>query len=117
MEQQIKIENLEQLFDWIEWRDCYVLDKAEDNFFIEAPNNVFWQVLFDKDDKIEDIISKTIKQLEEFDADENFSEYWSAYFAKQNNFTPLHFITILKKGEEIFRELARELKKEHTLKH
>jgi len=111
MEQKVKIGNLEQLFDWIESNNCYVFDKAKDYFFVEAPNNAGWQIQFEKDDDIENIISKTIEQLEEFDADEKFTEYWSADFAKHNAFTPLQFITMLKKDENTFGYLARELKK------
>lgn len=106
-----KIENLQQLFDWIENNNCRVFDKEEANFTIEAPNNATWQIQFEKDDEIVDIISKIIEQLEEFDADERFTEWWSADFAKHNGFTPLQFITMLKEDEETFRYLARELRK------
>ncbi|MDR0206708.1 MAG: hypothetical protein LBI45_05575, partial [Bacteroidales bacterium] len=60
---------------------------------------------------IEDIICKTIEQLEEFDADERFTELWSADFAKRNCFTPLQFINMLKEDEASFKELAEELKR------
>ena len=88
-----------------------MFDKAEDYFFLEAPNNATWQIQFKEDDEIEDIISKTIEQLEAFDADDEFTRLWSADFAKHNAFTPLQFITMLKKDENTFGYLARELKK------
>jgi hypothetical protein len=106
-----KIENLQQFFDWVENSDCRVFDKEDDNFTIEAPNNTTWQIQFEEDNEIEGIISKTIEQLEEFDADERFTEFWCADFAKHNGFTPLQFINMLKEDEETFRYLARELRK------
>jgi hypothetical protein len=106
-----KIENLQQLFDWIENNDCRLFDKEKDNFSIEAPKNATWQIQFEKDDDIEEIIYKTIEQLEYFDANERFTEFWCKEFAESNGFTPLQFITMLKEDEETFRFLARELRK------
>jgi hypothetical protein len=89
MEQKNKITCLQELFDWIEnSTDCHVFDKEDDNFSIEAPNNAVWQIQFEKDDNIDDIIVKAIKQLEKFDADEEFMDLWSKEFAEHNHFTP-----------------------------
>jgi hypothetical protein len=111
MEQKNNITSLQELIDWIENSgDFNVFDKEDDCFTIEAPNNATWQIQFEKDDDIREIIYKAIDQLEEFDADESFTEYWNFEFAKQNGFTPLSFITMLKKDEKGFRELADRLR-------
>jgi hypothetical protein len=108
----IKVDNIQQLLDLIDDSEiCHISEKAGDYFIINAPNNATWQILFEENDKIENIILKTIEQLKEFDADERFTEYWSKEFAKHNGFTPLQFITMLKKDEEMFRHLAKELSK------
>jgi len=109
MEQKNEIKNLQQLFDWIESNDCCVYDQEEDNFTIQAPNNADWQIQFDKDDDIDSIISKTICQLEEFDADEQFMELWSVDFAERNIFKPSQFIRMLQEDEVSFKELAEKL--------
>ena len=112
MEQQIEINNLQQLLNWIDCsKTCYATEKGEDYFVVKAPNNATWQIQFDKDDEIDDIISKTIKQLEEFDADNEFMELWSKEFAEHNSFTPSQFIRILQEDEASFKGLARELRK------
>jgi hypothetical protein len=112
MEQKNEINNLQELLDWIEEeKSCCIEEKGEDYFVIEAPNNATWQIRFEREDKIEDIIYKAIEQLEEFDADEKFTDYWNEEFAKHNGFTPLQFITMLKEDEETFRSLAYKLKK------
>ena len=78
MEQKAEINNLQELFNWIDSsKQCYVVEKYDDCFTIQAPNNATWQIQFDKDDEIEDIIHKTIEQLGEFDADDEFMELWS----------------------------------------
>jgi len=50
MGQEIEINNLQELSDWIENNNFHIFDKEEDNFTIEAPNNATWQIQFDKDD-------------------------------------------------------------------
>ena len=111
MEQKVEITNLQELIDWIDnSKICYVDEIGEDYFVIEAPNNATWQIQFEKKDNIEDIIYKAKEQLEEFDADEKFTDLWNANFAKHNGFTPLQFITMLKEDEASFKELARELR-------
>jgi hypothetical protein len=110
MKTKDNIASLQELIDWIDNNtNCAVFDIEDDNFTVSAPNNAPWQIIFDKDDDVNEIISKAIEQLEEFDADERFTEWWSADFAKHNGFTPRQFIDMLKEDEEIFRELAREL--------
>ena len=112
MEQQIEINNLQQLLNWIDCsKTCYATEKGEDYFVVQAPNNATWQIQFDKDDEIDDIFSKTIKQLKEFDADNEFMELWSVDFAEHNHFTPSQFIRMLQEDEASFKELARELRK------
>jgi hypothetical protein len=110
MEQKNKITSLQELIDWIDNSNvCNITEKDEDYFLVEAPNNADVYVRYDEDDEIEDIISKTIETLRDFDADKRFTEYWNFEFAKQNGFTPLSFITMLKEDEESFRELAGKL--------
>jgi hypothetical protein len=114
MKQKNKITSLQELIDWIENSgDFKVFDKEGDCFTIEAPNNATWQIQFEKDDDIREIIYKAIDQLDEFDADNEFTELWSYDFAKHNGFTPLSFITMLKKDEESFRELADRLREHY----
>ena len=112
MEQKVGINNLQELIDWIDnSKICCVDEIGKDYFVIEAPNNATWQIQFDKEDDIEDIIYKAKEQLDEFDADEKFTDFWNADFAKHNGFTPLQFITMLKEDEASFKELAGKLKK------
>lgn len=106
MEDKIKIKNLQELIDWIDnSRICCIEETDEDYFVVEAPNNATCQIEFDKNDGIDNIISKTIEQLEDFDADEKFADWWH----KDIGFKPSQFITMLQEDEESFKELAREL--------
>ncbi len=110
MEQKAEINNLQELFNWIDSsKQCYVVEKYDDCFTIQAPNNATWQIQFDKDDEIEDIIHKTIEQLGEFDADDEFMELWSREFAEHNHFTPSQFLKMLQEDEASFKELAGKL--------
>jgi len=110
MEQKIEITNLQKLIDWIDSSEnCFVSEQEKDYFNIEAPNNADVFVNIEKDDNIDDIISRTIERLQDFDADERFTELWSKEFAKQNGFRPRHFIDMLEEDETSFNELAREL--------
>ena len=111
MKQKNKIKNIQQLYDWINSsKQCLVVDEYDDCFILQAPNDATWHIKFDEDDEIEDVINKTISQLFEFDADEEFTELWCKEFAERNCFTPLQFITMLKEDEETFRNLADQLR-------
>jgi len=108
MEQKVEITNLQELIDWIDnSKICYVTETSEIYFVIQAPNNATWQIQFEKKDNIEDIIYKAKEQLEQFDADEQFADWWHKDF----EYPPLQFITMLKEDEASFKELARELRK------
>jgi len=110
MKQKTKITSLRELIDWIcNNSDCTVFGIEEDNFTVEAPNNATWQIQFKTDDDIDAIISKTICQLEEFDADNEFTELWNVDFANHNHFKPSQFIKMLQEDEATFKELAGEL--------
>ena len=112
MEDKKQITSLQGLFDLIEnSKNFRVFDKENDNFTVEAPNQAVWQIQYEIKDKIDTIIFKTIEQLEEFDTDERFTEWWSTDFAKHNGFTPSQFIRMLQEDEASFKELARELRK------
>ena len=111
MKQQIEINSLQDLFNWIDSsKRCYVVEKYDDCFTIQVPNNATWQIQFDKNDEIDDIISKTTEQLEDFDADERFTDFWSREFAERNGFRPSQFIRMLQEDEASFEELAMELR-------
>ena len=112
MEQKIEINNLEELFKWIDSsRQCYVVEKEKDFFQISAPNNAEVYVNIEENDDICDIIDRAIYMLQDFDADERFMELWSVNFAEHNHFTPSQFIRMLQEDEASFKELARELRK------
>ncbi len=105
-----KIENLQQLFDWIDGsKVCCVSEREDDYFHIEAPNNADIFISIEKDDTIDDIIPKTITRLEEFDADNEFMELWSVDFASHNHFKPSQFLKMLQEDEASFKELAGKL--------
>ena len=110
MEQKIEFDNLQELLDWIDnSQSCRVEETGEDYFVIEAPNNATWQIQYEKGDNIDRIISKTIMQLEKFDADDEFMELWSVDFAKRNQFKPSQFLKMLQEDEASFKELAEKL--------
>jgi hypothetical protein len=111
MEQKTKITSLQELIDWFNDTDsCYISEQYDDGFVIATiDNSTLWQIDFNPNDSINDIIYETIKKLENFDADDYFTELWSFEFAKLNNFTPLQFITMLKDDEATFKELAENL--------
>ena len=112
MENKKQNTSLQGFFDFIEnSKNFRVFDKENDNFTIEAPNQAVWQIQYEIKDKIDTIVFKTIEQLEEFNADERFTEWWSIDFAERNHFKPSQFITMLKEDEASFKELARELRK------
>ena len=107
MEQKIEIKNLQELFDWINSsKTCYVDETGEDYFVVQASNNANWQIQFEKNDDIDEIILKTIEQLQNFDADEQFADWWHRDF----EYPPLQFITMLKEDEASFKELADRLR-------
>jgi hypothetical protein len=111
MEQKNKIICLQELFDWIENSNvCLVSEKENDYFRIEAPNNADVFINIEKEDDMEDIISRTIERLDDFDADERFMELWSKEFAEQNHFTPSRFIKMLQEDERTFKDFAGELR-------
>jgi hypothetical protein len=110
MEQKIEIKNLQELFDWIDdSKICCLSEKEDDYFRIEAPNNADVFVNLEKGDDIDEIISRTIEQLENFDADERFTELWSKEFAGHNHFKPSQFLKMLQEDEASFKELAGKL--------
>ncbi|MDR1984555.1 MAG: hypothetical protein LBQ28_07020 [Prevotellaceae bacterium] len=101
--QKNKISCLQELFDWIEKSNvCLVSEKENDYFRIEAPNNADVFVNIENDDDIEDIISRTIERLDDFDADERFMELWSKEFSEHNHFKPSRFIKYCRKMRIVF---------------
>jgi hypothetical protein len=68
-------------------------------------------VNFEKDDDIDDIVTKTIERFYDFDADERFMDLWNVEFADHTHFLPSQFIKMLQEDEESFRELADNLRK------
>jgi len=110
MEKDVKICDLKTLLEWIEENSrCYISEQDKDYFCIEAPNNADVYVGFVKGGDVHSLVDETITSLKDFDADELFTELWNYEFAKHNCFTPLQFITMLKKDEETFRNLAHKL--------
>ncbi|MDR0574317.1 MAG: hypothetical protein LBG96_09865 [Tannerella sp.] len=110
MEQKNKITSLQELIEWVDSRErCYVSEQDDDYFCIEAPNNADISVNIEEDDTIEDIVARTIEHLRDFEADERFTEWWSADFAKHNGFSPSQFLRMLQEDEASFRELADNL--------
>ncbi len=110
MQHKTEIENLQQLFDWINnSKQCYVVEEEKDFFQISAPNNAEIFVNIEKEDEIDDIISRTIERLQDFDTDERFMELWSKDFANHNHFKPSQFLKMLQEDEASFKELARKL--------
>jgi hypothetical protein len=111
MEQKKQIKSLQQLIDWIDNdNSCYITEQDTDYFLVEAPNNADIYVRFDDDDEIENIMSKMIEILQDFDADERFMDLWSKDFAEHNHFSPSQFIRMLQEDEASFKELAYKLR-------
>ena len=112
MEQKTEINNLQELFDWIDnSKICYILEQEDDYFRIEAPKNADVFINLETDDDIDDILYRTIELLERLDADERFMELWSKDFAEHNHFSPSQFIRMLQEDEASLKELAGELRK------
>jgi len=107
-----KISCLTEFIEWIDnSKTCCVSEQEDDYFYIEAPNNADMFINIEKDDNVDDIISRTIERLQYFDADERFMDLWSKDFAEHNHFLPSQFIRMLQEDEASFKELAGELKK------
>ena len=107
---RLRIENLQQLFEWIDnSKICCTQEQEDDYFYIEAPNNADVFISIETNDDIDDILTRTIEMLQNFDADERFMELWSVDFAKHNHFKPSQFIKMLQEDEASFKELAVEL--------
>ena len=105
-----KITCLNELFEWIDNSDiCCVSEKGDDYFYIETPNDGDVFISVEKDGNIDSIISCTIELLQNFDADERFTELWSKDFAKRNQFKPSQFLKMLQENEASFKELAEKL--------
>ncbi len=105
-----KINYLTELFDSIDSSNiCCISEREDDYFCIEAPNNADVFINLEKKDDIDNIISCTIEQLRDFDADERFMELWSREFAEHNHFTPSQFLNMLQEDEASFKELAEKL--------
>ncbi|MDR2147270.1 MAG: hypothetical protein LBE91_12505 [Tannerella sp.] len=106
-----KIENLQQLFDWIDnSKICCVSEKEDDYFCIEASNNADVFINIETEDAIDDIVFCTIERLQDFNADERFMELWSKEFAERNHFRPSQFLKMLQEDEASFKELAGRLR-------
>ena len=106
-----KITCLKELIEWIDnSKTCCVSKQGDDYFYIETPNDGDVSINIETDDNIDDIIYRTIKLLESFNADERFMELWSVDFAEHNHFKPSQFIRMLQEDETSFKELARELR-------
>ena len=105
-----KITCLTEFFDWIDnSKICCVSEKDDDYFYIETPNNGDVFINIEKDDNIDDIISRTINVLQKFDVDERFTELWNKDFAEHNHFKPSQFFKMLQEDEASFKELAGKL--------
>jgi hypothetical protein len=112
MEQKNRITSLQELIDWIDsGKNCCISEQDDNYFCIEAPNNADISVNIEENDSIEDIVARTIEYLLDFDADERFTELWSADFAKHNGFSPSQFLRMLQEDEASFRKLADNLEK------
>ena len=112
MEQETQITNIEELIDWITFTHrCFSVDIEDNGLYIQAPNNAGIFISIEKDDDIDDIISRTIERFEDFDTDEQFMELWSKDFAEHNHFKPSQFIRMLQEDEKSFHNLAKKLRR------
>jgi hypothetical protein len=97
MKQKNKITSLQELIDWIENSNiCHVTEQGDDYFLVEASNNADVHIWVKENDNINDIISDTARQLEEF--------------AEHNHFSPSQFIKMLQEDEKTFRDVAYRLR-------
>jgi len=108
--EQKEINSLQELLDWIDDNSrCYTEEVESESFVVHAPCDAIQTIYFDKEDDIDTIISKTCSQLEDFDADEKFDEYWSVEFGQHNHFRASQFLKMLQDDEKVFTELAEKL--------
>lgn len=78
---------------------------------VEAPNNSTMGYAVPIGSTMEDVYKLNVAHMEDFDADDEFNEFWSGEFGRHNGFTPGSFLEMLKEDEEYFRNTAKELRK------
>jgi hypothetical protein len=98
MEQKQRINDLQELYDYIESEEHFrIFDKDENSFIIQSLRyNTTWQIKYEVDYEIKRIISQTIEQLNDFDIDERFIELWDRDFP----YSPSQFLRMLQEDEE-----------------
>jgi hypothetical protein len=108
MKQKQEITSLQELFDWIEKNSlCIITEKNKNFFYIATPLNTDVFIGIEDEDSLEDILYKTIKNLEDFDVDERFIDLWD-----KDLYSPSIFLRMLQEDEVRFQELADKLRKE-----
>ena len=77
---------------------------------VEAPNNATMGYSVPEGSTMEDVYELNIAHMEDFDADDEFTEMWSREFGEHNGFSPSGFLEMLQEDEEYFRKTAKQLR-------
>jgi hypothetical protein len=86
-----------------------VRENEKDFFRIATCLNTDVFVDIEAGDNMNDIIYKTVTTLNDFDADDRFTELWDVDFSKRTGFSPSQFVKMLQEDKETFQELADKL--------
>ena len=106
-----KIDNIEDLRDWITSHNNFECDIEDDSLLIQIHLTSSLSIWFEDKDTIFDIINRVIKYFEDFNADSEFDTFLRNDYVKQYDYTPAECMEMLKSDEKALHEMAQELRK------
>jgi preprotein translocase subunit YajC len=111
------ITSLEDLYTWIHANTSFLVAENDENHFIlEAINKADLEIAINENHDINVNINKIIRQLEKFDASDNYTDSWNEDFTRKYNIYGIPFYQITQhnemwdEAESEFRALAEDLK-------
>ena len=107
---KVKIENIEELRDWINSHHNFECEIEDDSLLIQIYLTSSIAIWFEEKDSIHDIILRAIKYFEDFSADNELNAFLQSDYVKQYGYTSSECIKMLMSDEQALRELAKELR-------
>jgi len=108
--EKIKIENVEDLRDWVTSHHNFECEMEDDSLLIQIHLTSSIAIWFEEKDSIHDIILRTIEYFEDFSTDNEYNKFLQSDYVKQYGYTPSECIKMLVSDEESFHNLAKELR-------
>lgn len=95
--------------------EVYQDDDGEINMTIEAPNHATHSIYHNPStdgNTVADMRRSMLNQMEDFDGDEKFGDYWSPGFGEHNGTTASRFYVSLKSDERYFKTRKNDIQKD-----